>query len=312
MLPRAFVQTAMHEAHSENRKYFIFPHRLASGEERTVEVHSTPIEIEGRHVLFSIIHDISLRRIAEQEIERLNQNLEKMVAERTQDLQTAHRDLESFTYSVSHDLRAPLRAISGFAELFLVKYGELVDEKGQRYLEQIVMASDRMARLIADLLEYSRLGKKAIVWEKVDLALLLDELIAENAGEIAEKAIAIEKQDSFPAINTDRFLLRQIMANLLGNAIKYGQAPERIIRISWEILPGFIAISIFDNGPGIPQEHHEQVFQVFQRLVSEKEAPGTGIGLSVVKKAVELLNGKIELDSRPGVGSTFRVILPAA
>jgi PAS domain S-box-containing protein len=248
-----------------------------------------------------------------EQVKRHTVELERRVAERTADLRTANRELESFSYSVSHDLRAPLRAISGFAEILTRRHRPGLDEEGQQYLNNVVEASARMGQLIDDLLEYSRIGRGAVRRESVPLGQALQRVAQDLAGRIADTGARLSLPDDLPVVRGDRTLLSQIFTNLLDNALTYwrpGVVPQ--LAVSWRAEAGQAVIGVSDNGIGIRPEYHDKIFNVFQRLHSEEQYPGTGIGLAIVKKSVELLGGRVWVESVVGQGSTFWVELPMA
>ena len=252
----------------------------------------------------------SQRKLAEADLKQLNADLEQRIQQRTAQLEAANKELESFSYSVSHDLRAPLRAISGFSEIIARRYRADLNEEGQHYFDNIVQASRNMGRLIDDLLTYSRLGRNGVRHEPVPLARVVEEIRRNMQAQFSEAHGTLSIPADLPVVSGDQTLLSQIFTNLLENAFKYHQ-PELPpqVSLSYEIQGGQAIIKVSDNGIGIPPEYHEKIFNMFQRLHSEQEYPGTGIGLATVRKSVELLGGRVWVESRPGEGSTFFVRL---
>ncbi|MCX6030099.1 MAG: PAS domain S-box protein [Chloroflexi bacterium] len=245
-----------------------------------------------------------------EEVQRHAAELERRVAERTAQLQTANADLEAFSYSVSHDLRAPLRAVSGFAQILANRHRASLNAEGQHYMDNIVQAADRMNRLINDLLAYSRLGRRGLTLRPVSLREIVGQIAGELAGRAAEIGATLEIADDLPVVRGDATLLSQVFTNLLDNALTYRRpdVPPRVA-ITWQTQNGHVIVRVSDNGIGIAAEYHEKIFNVFQRLHSEDAYPGTGIGLAIVKKSVELLGGRIWVESAIDEGSAFSVQL---
>jgi signal transduction histidine kinase len=257
------------------------------------------------------------------EAERLQEfsaQLEKFVAIRTRDLElrtqqleVANRELESFSYSVSHDLRAPLRAVHGFAEILSRRQRTRLDEQGQHYLDNILRASANMGMLIDDLLTFSRLGRSAVKLRSTDTGALIEQILRTSSLRINELRAQINVPSGLPTVMGDLTLLGQIFSNLIDNALTYSHrdvAPNVGISVNEAGDAWIFAVS--DNGIGIAPEQFEKIFQPFQRLHSYDQYPGTGIGLALVKKAAELLGGKVWVASSPGKGSTFYFTLPKA
>jgi signal transduction histidine kinase len=251
------------------------------------------------------------RKITEAAIHELTSKLEQKVEERTRQFEISNKALESFSYSVSHDLRAPLRAVVGFSQILSTRHRASLNDEGRQYMDFIVEAGTRMEHLISDLLNYSRLGRRP-----VDLQLVpMSELFGSIHMIFKDQLDAIDAQFNFdknlPKIVGDKTLLHQIMNNLISNAILYRKKNvPLVIDIGCNIKSDCIIINVTDNGIGISEEFWLKIFDVFQRLHNDETYPGTGIGLASVKKAVLLLGGSVWVESVVGEGSTFFVNLP--
>ncbi|KPA16532.1 multi-sensor signal transduction histidine kinase [Candidatus Magnetomorum sp. HK-1] len=244
----------------------------------------------------------SLERYRVEESER--QSAEK--------LKKANAELEGFTYSVSHDLRAPLRSIIGFSEILSKRYrNKSMDEKGLHYLDNIIQAGKQMGMLIDDLLDYSRVGQGGVTIETFHLGELLDKIIKGLNSKINETNGTINLSENMPTIKSNITLITQVFSNLLSNALTFHHPDTPpVIDIKFEEIFNYWCITISDNGIGISKEHQSRIFNVFQRLHTQDEYPGTGIGLSIVKKAIETTGGVIELHSEQGLGTSFTIKLP--
>lgn len=249
---------------------------------------------------------------AEQELRSLTEELELRVAQRTAQLREANRVLEDFAHSVSHDLKAPLRAIRGFAEIIERRYGENLNEEARHYLDNILDASTRMEQLIGDLLAYARVGRGESLFEVIDLSSLIEGILPDfEAKEVLKDAEIIV--EPLPMIRGSQTLVRQIFSNLIDNALKYRKEEgKHLVKIYAETSGGVATVYVSDNGIGIAPEHHERIFNIFQRLHSRDRYGGSGAGLAIVRRAVEQLGGSIGVSSKPGEGSTFWVKLPLA
>jgi signal transduction histidine kinase len=221
-------------------------------------------------------------------------------------------ELEAFSYSVSHDLRAPLRAISGFSEIIARRHRADLNEEGQHYVDNVVMASKRMDQLINDLLGYSRLGRSSIRLRPIDLTDLLNEIRASVIDPLlADVHGVLTVADDLPRVQGDEGLLGRVFTNLLENAIKYHDRTRPLtIAVDAQRDGDHVVVTVQDNGIGIAPGLQGKIFTLFQRLHSEDAYPGTGIGLATVKKVVNLLNGSVWVESQPDQGSTFFVKLP--
>ena len=254
--------------------------------------------------------EMAERQHADAELRRLNDELERRVAERTTQLEAANKELEAFSYSVSHDLRAPLRAVVGFSKLLVEDHGPHIDEEARRKLDVIQSEAQRMGVLIDDLLAFSRLGRKAMTVGDLDMTGLAkstyEGLNGQHGGPRAELRLG-----SLPRAKGDRALLTQVWANLLSNALKFSSKREQpLIEVSAISDEKEHIFFVRDNGAGFDPRYHAKLFGVFQRLHSSSEFPGTGVGLALVQRIVTRHGGRVWADSKPNEGATFYFTLP--
>jgi len=248
-------------------------------------------------------------------VERLGKvrdELEQRVRERTVTLSETARDLETFSYTLSHDLRAPVRAINNLTRIVLEDASEKLDGEANDLLNRVARAAARMDRLIQDLLAFSRVSRQDIYFRMVDPEFLLNELMSERP-ELRAPQAEIKIQSPLTPMRGNEAFLMQCLSKLLCNAVKFvasGRVPQ--ISIYSEAIDGKVRLSIQDNGIGIPSEAHSRIFEVFKRLHSADEYEGTGIGLAIVRKAVERMGGTVGVISEPDKGSRFWIELPGA
>ncbi|GAK50823.1 multi-sensor signal transduction histidine kinase [Candidatus Moduliflexus flocculans] len=261
----------------------------------------TPIAIEG------IVTDITERKQTEEAIRRLNAELEQRVRERTAALESVNKELESFAYVVSHDLKAPLRAISRLTSWLLNDYAPAFDENGKEMAALLIGRVKRMDNLIEGILEYSRIGRVMGQTEQVDLNQLVSDVLDWLSP---PSNIQIEVSPQLPSIVGNKTRIQQIFANLIGNAIKFIDNPRGKILVHWEDAGEAWRFCVTDNGPGIDAKYQDKIFQTFQTLHPRDEVESTGIGLAIVKKIVESAGGRVWVKSEVGKGSAFYFTWP--
>lgn len=247
--------------------------------------------------------DFAMQAIAESFLLEKNK-LIKQQQERQAEL---IKELESFAYIVSHDLKSPLRGIAKISEWLALDYNDVIDAKGKEQLRLMQSRVQRLDNLIDGILSYSRLGRSNEKREPVNISEVLNDV---SGMLLPPHNVTIKKPEKFPVVNYPRTKLVQVFSNLISNAIKYNNKEQCVITISVEEEPGLYKFTISDNGPGIEQEYHEKIFEIFQTLNSKDEKESTGIGLAIVKKAVESERGKISIESEPGKGATFIFTIP--
>jgi len=266
-----------------------------------------PEQVEiAREVAAQLAIAVAQARLHEQ-VKRQAEEMEIRVRERTAELEAANRELESFSYSVSHDLRAPLRAIDGFGRILEEDYAAKLDAEGLRLLAVIRESSHRMGVLIENLLEFSRLGRKTLDRSAVDMAALAREVWAElGASATAQSTIG-----ALPSANGDPALLRQVWINLLSNALKYSaRQPSPRIEVAGERSGADLVYSVSDNGAGFDMRYYDKLFRVFQRLHREDEFPGNGVGLAIVQRIITRHGGRVWAEAEVGKGAKFFFTLP--
>ena len=259
----------------------------------------------------AVIENINQRKAVENEIRHLNADLEQRVVARTAELTVVNKELETFAYSVSHDLRAPLRHIDGFIGLLRIRADSVLDSQAHRYLNIIGEAAKKMGALIDDLLSFSRMGRAELVHRPVNMEQLVKDVIQKLEREAQERPIDW-RIDSMPEVEADRAMLRIVFMNLLGNAIKFtGQREQPWIAVGCLMdQPGEVVFFVRDNGAGFDMRYANKLFGVFQRLHRADEFEGTGIGLANVKRIIHRHGGRVWAEGQVDAGATFYFSLP--
>ncbi len=262
--------------------------------------------------MWAIIRDITVRKKEEDLKAEINRDLERMVSERTAELKKLNEELESFSYSVSHDLRAPLRHINGFIELLRSEIGSLPGVKANHYMNVIVSSSLKMGKLIDDLLSFSRIGRQPL---KI-VHLSMDELVSEVISElniICGGCITAVIPDTLNHVMADRDLMKVALVNLVSNGVKFSRNSNKpVVKISCINSENESIFVVSDNGIGFEMKYYDKLFKVFNRLHSDSEFEGTGIGLATVKRIIEKHGGRIWAESAPGKGAEFYFSLPSS
>jgi PAS domain S-box-containing protein len=285
-----------------------------SGGECPIEDSAAPIRDAKGEMLGVVLvfHDATAIRQAQAALREHSDELEQAVRERTANLQQAVNQLETFSYTVSHDLRSPLRAMQGYAHLALEDYGDRLDDQGRDYLTRIKNAAERLDRLIQDLLSYTRIARSDAPLADLDLDMITREIV-ENYPNLRPPAAEVNIEGRLPRVLGQESALTQVIANLLGNAAKFvppGTVPHIDVRA--ENHDGHVRLCIEDNGIGVKPEDSERIFSMFVRANDGARYGGTGVGLAIVKKAVETMHGEVGVEPRPNGGSRFWVDLARA
>lgn len=295
---------------SGDQQSAIWRQRTKDGRLLEVELTFHSVEVDGKTRLLVVGHDLTARRRAEAQLIELNAELERRVAERTAELEEANRELEAFSYSVSHDLRAPLRALDGFSQALLEDYGDRIDERGRTYLSRIRAASQRMGGLIDDLLMLSRVVRAELRLERVDLSAMAAAVAEELRKSDPGRAIIFSIAPGLWA-EGDRRLLRLVLENLFSNAWKFTGKTERAqVEFGVEERDGMRMFFVRDNGAGFDMRYAHKLFTPFQRLHSPEEFEGTGIGLATVYRIIRRHGGTVGAEGKVGGGATIWFTLP--
>jgi PAS domain S-box-containing protein len=300
-------------------RYDDLPLQTKDGRRVDVEFVSNLYHEGDQQVIQCNIRDISARRKTEAALSaakdkrsRRTAELECIVGLRTAELRLSNTQLETFVYSIAHDLRAPLRAMQGFSQLLVQDHAEKLDQQGRNYANFINTAAQTMDHLLADLLAFSHISQQKLELVAVALDAVVQSALAGCETEIRESHAQIENLPPWPAVLAHAATLRQVLVNLISNAVKFVAAgPPRVLLRSEERPGGVVRIWVEDNGIGVPSEFQERIFQVFQRLHTTAYV-GTGIGLAIVQKGAERMGGRVGVESAPGTGSKFWIDLAKA
>ena len=296
----------INEALSGKPQRFYWKHRKQTGIDFDAEVSLNKVVLKGKKFLQAIVRDITFRMEAEKEIKRINESLEQKIKERTAELEEAYKELESFSYSVSHDLRAPLRHIYGFADILKKKIVSGNTENMDETLTRISSSAEKMERLIDDLLKLSRTSRQELNMSRTDFREITDEIISFYNDKKIKWIIP-----EFPVIRTDKNLINIVWQNLIDNSVKYTTNTKTpVIEIGYKERKGFNEFYIKDNGIGFDQSMAEKLFRPFSRLHLEKDFPGSGIGLAIVSRIIKRLGGDIRAEGDPGKGAAFYFSIP--
>jgi len=289
-------------------------YRMLDSQRRVVWVRDTltVFKHQGKTRLLGVAVDITDRKELEARLNEIQTQLEQRVHERTAELSSTVSDLEAFSYSISHDLRAPLRAMEGYAQILQERLKKKIEPVEKDFLNRITASAQRLDSLIQDVLKYSRVAREPLKIEQVDIEELIEGIIRDYPNLQASKA-KIELQKPLHSVQGNEAFLTQCVSNLLSNAVKFVQpGADPHVRVWAQELKQAIRLWFEDNGIGIAPENQRRIFGIFQRMHSHKEYEGTGIGLAIVKKAAERMGGRVGLESSLGHGSRFWLELPRA
>lgn len=283
-------------------------HRRKDGSGVDIQLDLVSVKNSNNQILYRVatVQNITERKRAKEELQQLNTELEQRVEMRTEELATLNQSLESFVYSVSHDLKTPLRGIEGYGRLLQQDYDEKLDREGKLFLHNICEGIKRMNDLIDDLLAYSRMSRQKLDDNPINIEHLLIDILAERSQDIRKCGVQIDINLPSITVYADTEGLTLVLRNLLENALKFSQhKPKPHIEIGAEQAESTVIIWIKDNGIGFDMKYMDRIFEIFQRLQRLEDYPGTGIGLALVKTAMQRMNGRVWAESEPGHGATF-------
>jgi PAS domain S-box-containing protein len=263
-----------------------------------MELAVTEMRIGTARMFTGLVRDITARKDGERHTGTL-----------LRELRAANEELSNFAYVVSHDLKAPLRAIAALADWLATDYADRFDDEGREHMRLLISRAHRMGSLIDGILQYSRLGREGGTLRMVDVNAAVAEVVDLLAP---PPSIVVTVAPGLPRVWTEPTRIRQVFHNLVSNAIKYMDKPEGTVVVACSDDDGYWRFAVADNGPGIEARHFERIFQLFQTLAPRDRVESTGVGLALVRKTVELLGGRVWVESEPGKGSTFYFTLPKA
>ncbi len=308
----SLLMEAVSRADSGHHDAGIWRHRKKDGTVIRVAVATHALEFAGRSARLVLCNDVTEQLAAREEILRLNTDLEERVRQRTADLEAANRELEAFSYSVSHDLRAPLRHLDGYGAVLREEYGERLDDKGRGYLDRMGAAVRKMDQLINDMLTLAQVSRQGIHTSVVDLSGLADGILAELRQSQPQRSVSAAVAPGIE-VQGDPNLLRVVMENLLANAWKYtGKTADAAIAFGMVEEGGEAVCFVRDNGVGFDMAYADKLFTPFQRLHAAEEFAGTGIGLATVQRIIHRHGGRIWAEGEEGRGAAFYFTLPGA
>jgi PAS domain S-box-containing protein len=317
-LAELIIPQQFREAHRNGIKYFLNTGKgpvldqllemsalRSDGSEFPAELSISVMKTEDKIAFCGFVTDITERKQAEEEIRSFNLKLEQKVDERTQELHAANKELEAFSYSVSHDLRAPLRSIHGYMNIFSEEYGNTLDDEGKRLIDTVLRNGQKMGQLIDDLLAFSQLGRKELIRTPVSIKDMVSNIWEDIRRTEKNRTIQFNLHQVHEAF-ADQITIRQVWTNLISNAVKYTKAKdEAIIEIGSDDKGDELVYYIKDNGAGFDMKYYDKLFGVFQRLHSFHEFEGTGVGLAIVQRVISRHGGKIWAEAKVNEGATF-------
>lgn len=313
-LARISAESARYHEHGPDEYRQEYRLRRADGQWAWVDDRTSLTRgADGRVASISgVLLDITALKDAQTTLERNNAELEQRVAERTAQLSAANEELEAFTYAVSHDLKAPLRGIDGYSQLLQEEYAERLDEEGRQFIGRIRRGVQQMGALISDLLDYSRMERRTLESQQVDLLPLVELAIEGHGADIRAAGTQVRLEIEPMVLQLDREGLAVVLRNLIGNAVKFSQGrTPPVVEIGSRTEAGRRLLWVRDNGVGFDMKYHDRIFGIFQRLQRAEDYAGTGVGLALVAKAVRRMGGHVRAESRPGEGATFFLEFPA-